>query len=378
MSATTELVPLAEDQAREAINRWSQGFFRIRYLGDKIFLNKIIPCYSYNVRLQTEYEERTVATASEPYHGQPIDNHGTPPEPWNIPVRQPEEFEVLTETLRVPHTERVTRCPQCAGVGEIACPRCHGTGHTACSWCGGSGFIQRMEPRPGQDAQGQTTVRFETVRFSCPSCSNGRVSCSSCGGNGRVTCPQCEGHCRVCLYERLTVRFRNKCLHEVLDTTEVPDENFEKLKGEAIFTRHAPRVETVAGLPPTVERAARNCCANPKPSTDAKPACCSKTWRSNASRFTRCNTCMPASTAACGSTATAISTLQVPRGAATAWSPSSRPPAQFSLPSSPRFFCCAGSRTSSYRPRFCVSRRRTADPANAAHRLLSASGTRPI
>jgi hypothetical protein len=72
-----------------------------------------------------------------------------------------------------------------------------------------------------------------------------------------VTCPQCEGHRQVCLYERLTVRFRNKCLYEVLDTTEVPDENFEKLKGEAIFTRHAPRVEQVIGLPPTVEHSSQ-------------------------------------------------------------------------------------------------------------------------
>jgi hypothetical protein len=253
MSATTELAPLPEEQAREAINRWSKGFFRVRYLGDKIFLNKIIPCYSYNVRLETQYEERTVATASEPYHGQPIDNHGTPPDRWSIPVREPSEFEKRIETLRVPHTDRVTRCPQCAGVGEIACPRCHGTGHTACFGCGGSGFVQRTEPRHGQDAQGQTTVRYEPVRLSCPSCSNGRVSCSSCSGNGRIACPQCEGHCRVCLYERLTVRFRNQCLYEVLDTTEVPDENFEKLTGESIFARHAPRVETAAGLPPTVQ-----------------------------------------------------------------------------------------------------------------------------
>jgi hypothetical protein len=56
----------------------------------------------------------------------------------------------------------------------------------------------------------------------------------------------------VCLFEQLTVRFRNKSDYEVLDTTEVPDENFEKLAGEAIFTRHAPRIEGVSSLPPTV------------------------------------------------------------------------------------------------------------------------------
>jgi hypothetical protein len=254
MTATTELAPLPEDQAREAINRWSQGFFRILNLGDKIFLHKIVPCYSYNVRLKTQYEERIVTTDSVPYHGQQLDSHGTPPDPWSISVPQPEEYEERTETLRVPHTDRATRCPQCAGVGEIACFRCHGTGQAACSWCGGRGFIVRLEPRPGHNANGQPTMQFETVHSQCPSCFQGRVSCSSCSGNGRVTCPQCEGHCRVCLFERLTVRFRKRSLYEVFDTTEVPDENFEKLTGEAIFSRHAPRVERVTGLPPAVEQ----------------------------------------------------------------------------------------------------------------------------
>src|SRR5688500_5009136 len=113
----TELVPLPEDQAREAINCWSKGFFRIRYLGDKIFLNKVTPCYSYNVRLRTQYEERNVVTACEPYHGQQIDNYGRPPEPWSIEVTCPHDYEERSETIRVPHTDRVSRCPQCAGVG---------------------------------------------------------------------------------------------------------------------------------------------------------------------------------------------------------------------------------------------------------------------
>jgi hypothetical protein len=256
-AAPVEPAPISEDQAREAINRWSHGFFRIRYLGDKIFLNKIIPCYSYNVRLRTQYEERNVVTASVPYHGQEIDNRGTPPEPWSIEVPRPDEYEERAVTLTVPHTDRVTRCPQCAAVGEIACHRCHGTGQTACSWCGGMGFIQRMEMQPGPNIQGQHSMRPVMVRSRCPSCFNGRVSCSTCSGNGRVTCPTCEGACQVCLFEQLTVRFRNESNYEVLDTTEVPDENFEKLKGEAIFTRHAPRVEVLGGVPPTVEQSGK-------------------------------------------------------------------------------------------------------------------------
>jgi hypothetical protein len=252
-----ELVALPEDEAREAINRWSDGFFRIRFLGDKIFLNKVTPCYSYNVRLRTQYEERNVVTACEPYHGQQIDNYGRPPEPWSIEVRCPNEYEERSEIIRVPHTDRISRCPQCAGVGEVSCRRCHGTGQTACSWCGGMGFIQRMEMQPGPNIQGQPSMRPVMVRSHCPSCFNGRVSCSTCGGNGRITCSTCEGTCQVCLFEQLTVRFRNKSDYEVLDTTEVPDENFEKLKGEAIFARHAPRVEGLTGVPPTVEQSGK-------------------------------------------------------------------------------------------------------------------------
>ena len=58
---SSEPAPLPEEEVREAINRWSQGFFRVRYLGDKIFIDKIVPAYSYTVRLRTQYEERTVA-----------------------------------------------------------------------------------------------------------------------------------------------------------------------------------------------------------------------------------------------------------------------------------------------------------------------------
>jgi hypothetical protein len=44
--------PLSSADARHLINPWSsQGFFRVRGLGDKIAVKEIVPCSSYTIRL---------------------------------------------------------------------------------------------------------------------------------------------------------------------------------------------------------------------------------------------------------------------------------------------------------------------------------------
>jgi hypothetical protein len=249
--------PLPEDQAREAINRWSQGFFRIRYLGDKIFIDKIVPAYSYTVRLRTQYEERTVAPVSVPYHGQPLDDRGVPPDPWDIPVPRPNDFEERTEILAVPHTDRVSLCPQCAGVGHIACSRCHASGQVTCPHCGGRGIQDSMQPRSAQDAAGKPTTQMVSVRTDCVHCFHGQVTCSACSGNGRVTCPSCEGTGNVRTFDQLTVQFRNATQLELLDPTDVPDELLSETKGDAIFSKRAARIEDPPGMPAHVESASR-------------------------------------------------------------------------------------------------------------------------
>jgi hypothetical protein len=249
--------PMPEEEAREAINRWSQGFFRIRYLGDKIFIDRVVPAYSYNVRLRTQYEERALAPVSVPYHGQPLDDRGVPPDPWEIPVPRPNEFQERTETIAVPHTDRVSLCPQCAGVGHIACSRCHAGGQVTCPHCGGRGFQDSVQPRPTQDAAGKPTTQMVSVRSDCPHCFHGQVTCSACSGNGRVTCPSCEGTGNVRTFDQLTVQFRNATQLELLDPTDVPDELLSETKGDAIFSKRAARIDASPGMPAQVEATSR-------------------------------------------------------------------------------------------------------------------------
>jgi hypothetical protein len=250
-------VSLPEEEAREAINRWSQGFFRIRYLGDKIFLDKVVPCFSYTVRLRSQYEERAVSPVSVPYHGQPLDDRGTPPGAWDITVGRPNDFEDRTETLAVPHTDRVSLCPKCAGVGHVACGRCNAAGQVSCPHCGGRGYQDDFQPRPTQDASGKPTTQMVSVRTDCVHCFHGHVTCSACSGNGRITCPSCEGTGNVRTFDQLTVRFRSATQNKVLDATELPDELIHKMKGESIVAERAARIEGCAGTPRHVEDSCR-------------------------------------------------------------------------------------------------------------------------
>jgi hypothetical protein len=255
--STPEITPLTEAEAREAVNRWSQGFFGVRYLGDKIFVEEIVPRAAYTLRLRTQYEERTVSQTSVPYHGGRVDDHGKPPGPWDLPVRRAEDFEERTETLTVPHTERVAMCPKCAGLGRVDCPQCNGTGQVNCPTCQGRGYLERQEPRQETNAAGQVVTQLVTVRNNCTTCLNGRVTCTSCSGNGRKTCPGCEGSGNVKTFDQLTVRFRAPAETEVVDATGVPDAMLRALKGDVLVDRRAPRIEGCEGTPAEVEERAR-------------------------------------------------------------------------------------------------------------------------
>jgi hypothetical protein len=102
---------LSDDKLREAINRWSRaGFFRVPNMGERITVNQVVEHVSYTVRLWSEYEQRTVGRSSKPYNGGPVDDRGTPADPWSIEVRRPTDYEGRTEKLPVPHTEQVETC----------------------------------------------------------------------------------------------------------------------------------------------------------------------------------------------------------------------------------------------------------------------------
>ncbi len=252
----TDLKPAAlpEEQVRQHVNRWNgDGFFRIKNLGDKIFVEEIAAQYSYTTRLRTQYEERTISKQTVPYSGGHVDDRGRPPEPWDIHVRRPEDFEDRTEHLPVPHTEQVHTCSSCAGVGTTGCATCGGSGRVSCPFCHGKGVQVRQEMRSEKDANGNPVMRPVTVEVKC-TCFDGTATCNHCGGNGRLTCGTCAGGGKVKVFEQLTVKFRAELVTDVLDATDVPDNLVAGAKGETVAHKRAPLLTDVPSVEPDVDR----------------------------------------------------------------------------------------------------------------------------
>src|SRR5262249_49533648 len=86
---TNEGTPaLGEEQAREIINHWGDGgFFRLKNMGDKIFVDQITCGVAYTIRLQTHYEQRQVRQVAKPYLGGSVDDRGQAPDRWEVPVK---------------------------------------------------------------------------------------------------------------------------------------------------------------------------------------------------------------------------------------------------------------------------------------------------
>src|SRR5260370_31208763 len=92
--ASEPKAPLSTADVRHLLNQWSgKGFFRVRRLGDRLAPLEVFPRSSFTVRLQTQYEERTVTPASQPYHGGPVGDHGVAPDPWEGPAPRPAPFQ---------------------------------------------------------------------------------------------------------------------------------------------------------------------------------------------------------------------------------------------------------------------------------------------
>ncbi len=244
---------LPSEKVKQAVNRWSAaGFFRIANMGERITVNQVVPQSSYTVRLWSEYEHRTVSRTSKPFHGGPVDDRGTPPHPWDIPVHRPKEFEERTEQAPVPHTEAVETCGSCLGMGMVNCGPCGGTGRTNCGFCGGRGYRERMETRTETGPGGAPTVRTETIRENC-TCMGGKVNCTACSGRGKVQCGPCAGTGRVKSYDLLTVKFSVVERCEVLNATDVPANLLKGATGGVRVEENGERLEQFAPVTADVD-----------------------------------------------------------------------------------------------------------------------------
>jgi hypothetical protein len=245
--------PTAEE-VRRILNQWSsKGFLHIRKLGDRLDLEEIQTLSSYSVRVRTQYETRTVQRTRRPYHGGPVDDHGVPPGPWEIEVRRPEDFEDRTENHPVPHTESVHPCADCGGAGLVNCSFCHGWGKVTCNFCNGRGYRERTEMRSAPGPGGQMQTQTVTVRDNC-TCFGGKVNCTSCGGRGKVQCATCTGSGSVVQYDLLTVQFRVSLLTEVLNTTQIPEEQLKQAVGVFLVDDRNERIDQAPAVLPEVDQ----------------------------------------------------------------------------------------------------------------------------
>lgn len=247
---------LGTADVRYLLNHWSRkSFFRVKRLGDRISMIEVNPQSSYTFRLQTQYEDRTVSPHSEPYAGGAVDDRGIPPDPGDIPMPRPSDFQERTERVAVPHTERVSNCPRCSGRGTNTCGHCHGFGRVDCPWCNGTGYRTRTETRMEQDAQGNPTSRVETIRENC-TCFTGKVQCTGCSGTGTQTCANCRGAGRIKTSERLTVHFHCPILTDVLHGAGVPNHLLRKASGEVVVDERAAPTVGGSDMPPEIQQAA--------------------------------------------------------------------------------------------------------------------------
>jgi hypothetical protein len=257
MNTQEPTTSLGEEPAREIINRWSEkGLFRLKNMGDKIFIDAITPGAAYTIRLQTHYEQRKVRHTQAPFSGGPVDDRGRPPETWDITVRRPGPFQERTEKVTIPHTERVQMCSGCAGEGRVTCSACNGRGQRACPFCMGTGYVEQPVFSPGGDAQGAPSVP-RMVRRPC-TCGGGLVRCGQCGGNGVLTCPDCAGSGKVKTFDQLIVRFQTATQGEVLDVTPVPDPWLGHLTGQMLVEQRARLIEQFDPVTPEVDQKGRD------------------------------------------------------------------------------------------------------------------------
>jgi hypothetical protein len=255
MSSEQTTPALGEEEAREIINRWANaGFFRLKNMGDKIFVEQITPGAAYTICLQTHVEQRQVQQATQPYHGGAVDNRGRAPDRWEVPVAKPGPFEERSQTVPVPHTERVQMCGACAGQGRTSCSLCMGQGRIRCPTCMGLGFIEQQIFDPVQQTE-NAAITSRTVRRGC-TCSGGQVVCSGCAGNGLVRCSSCAGSGQVKTFDQLVVRFLTATQGEVIDVTPVPDNWLGRLSGEVLSDLKEQWIERCEVVPETVAQKA--------------------------------------------------------------------------------------------------------------------------
>ena len=99
-----------------------------------------------------------------------------------VELPQAKKGEIVSKRL---NEEEGTKCPRCAGLGEIVCATCEGNGSVSCQQCSGGGTAPRC------------TRCTATGLQECQKCKgSGKIKdapCLDCGGGGISLCTTCRG-----------------------------------------------------------------------------------------------------------------------------------------------------------------------------------------
>ncbi|XP_019162354.1 PREDICTED: protein SSUH2 homolog [Ipomoea nil] len=206
-------------------------------------IHAVEDCNVYVGTLDTFIEEREMITETEPYSGGNIEGKDKKPEPepgiWELDLRS--EFPVLfiphkESRTRVPHSEKIDKCPGCRGLGSVVCPNCnadHDPGFynvgqmSKCPTCYGRGLLAYKD---GSD-------------IICRNCKgHGKLPCANCESRGLIKCQTCKGGGSFLSYKVAIVRWKTLSTRKVNATSgaaSVPDDVFHKAKGVQLCNNQA-------------------------------------------------------------------------------------------------------------------------------------------
>lgn len=231
------------DEIKAAINNWGRkGFFRKQNVGNEIQIEDVQSLKCFAVKVKTQYEERTIRSASAPYRGDSISEFN-PPNKWQIHIELPTSFQNLKESFVVPNSDSVDDCFGCGGRGRIDCFSCNGSGKTNCSICLGRGSV------PAQDYHGNQGM------ITCGSCRSGKRDCSTCYGHKRVSCPPCAGSGQLKYYQVLDVRYHLKEQIHWINPSDITNKKLSNVSGEMLVNERRPIIKGFSGVTTEVSNA---------------------------------------------------------------------------------------------------------------------------
>ncbi|XP_015897072.1 uncharacterized protein LOC107430713 [Ziziphus jujuba] len=204
-------------------------------------IHAVEDCNVYVGTLDTFTEERDIIRETKPYLGGHIDGKEKGPELgiWELDLRS--QFPVLFTPYKefqekIPHSETIDKCSDCAGRGDIICRACNVDREpgfykenqmSQCPACYGRGLIAHRD--------GSDTI--------CTKCNGkGKIPCANCGSRGLIKCQTCHGSGSLLTCNIAIVRWKTLSTRKVSATSgaaSVPDDVFHRAKGVQLCNTQA-------------------------------------------------------------------------------------------------------------------------------------------